>query len=98
MAEDLAGVVDDGEPGHHPKWREVNIRAELPGWHRFPPATDWLQRHGPVAAAPGEEDLEAIFARFLDERQHATGDQPLSQQQKDDLFGQFERWEKSQAR
>jgi TRAP-type uncharacterized transport system substrate-binding protein len=31
------------EPGHHPKWREVNIMAELPGWRRFPPAEQWLQ-------------------------------------------------------
>jgi uncharacterized protein len=85
------------QPGHHPKWHEVNIMAELPGWHRFPPAADWLQRNAQVAAAPGEEDLKTIFARFLDERQRVTGGQPLSQQQKDDLFGQFERWEKSQA-
>jgi uncharacterized protein len=85
------------QPGHNPKWQEVNLRAELPGWRRFPAAADWLQRNAPVAAAPGDADLKAIFARFLDERQRATGGQPLSPQQKDDLFGQFERWEKSQS-
>src|SRR5205085_581343 len=26
------------DPGHHPKWHEVSITAELPGWRRFPPA------------------------------------------------------------
>jgi uncharacterized protein len=86
------------QPGHHPKWHEVNIVAEVPGWRRFPAAADWLHRNAPIAAAPGEEDLRTIFAHFLDERQRATGGQPLSQQQKDDLFGQFERWEKSQVR
>jgi uncharacterized protein len=86
------------EPGHHPKWREVNIAAELPGWRRFPPAADWLQRNTQVAGVPNERDLRAIFARFIEERQQASGGPPLSQQQKDDLFGQFERWEKSQAR
>jgi uncharacterized protein len=86
------------QPGHHPKWHEVNIMAEVPGWRRFPPAADWLRRNAAVAAAPGQDDLKAIFARFLDERQRATGGQPLSQQQKDDLFGQFEHWEKSQVR
>src|SRR5216684_3189546 len=25
-------------PGHHPKWRDVNLAAELPGWRRYPPA------------------------------------------------------------
>jgi uncharacterized protein len=85
-------------PGHYPKWREVNIAAELPGWRRFPPAAAWLQSNAPVASAPSEQDLKSIFARFIEERQQAAGSAPLSQQQKDDLFGQFERWEKSQTR
>jgi uncharacterized protein len=85
-------------PGHDPKWREVNIAAELPGWHRFPPAAEWLQRNTQVSAAPSEQDLKAIFARFIDERQQASGGTPLSQQQKDELFGQFEQWQKGQAR
>ncbi len=85
-------------PGHHPKWREVNIAAELPGWRRFPAAAQWLQRNAPVAASPNQQDLKAIFARFIDERQQATGGTPMSQQQKEELFGQFENWQKGQAR
>lgn len=85
-------------PGHDPKWREVNIAAELPGWQRFPPAADWLQRNTQTSAAPSEQDLKAIFARFIDQRQQASGQTPLTQRQKDELFGQFERWQKGQAR
>ncbi|HTV44030.1 MAG TPA: TAXI family TRAP transporter solute-binding subunit [Stellaceae bacterium] len=85
-------------PGHDPKWREVNIAAELPGWHRFPPAADWLSRNAQVTSVPSEQDLKAIFARFIDERQQASGAAPLTQQQKDQLFGQFEEWQKGQAR
>jgi uncharacterized protein len=84
------------QPGHYPKWHEVDLAAELSGWRRFPAAADWLERHAPAAAAPSEEELKAIFARFLDERQRATGGAPLSPQQKDALFQQFERWQKSQ--
>jgi uncharacterized protein len=86
------------EPGHHPKWREVNITAELPGWHRFPPAEQWLQRNVQVASAPNLQDLRSIFSRFIDERQQASGGPPLTQQQKDELFGQFELWQKGQLR
>jgi uncharacterized protein len=86
------------EPGHHPKWHEVNIMAELPGWRRFPPAEQWLQRNAPVAAAPNLQDLKAIFSRFIDERQQATGGPPMTQQEKDQLFGQFEAWQKGQIR
>jgi TRAP-type uncharacterized transport system substrate-binding protein len=84
-------------PGHHPKWREVNIAAELPGWRRFPPAAAWLQSNAQVAATPNEQDLKSIFARFIDERQQATGGTPLTQQQKDELFGQFQQWQKGKT-
>jgi uncharacterized protein len=94
----FAGFQSLLEPGHHPKWREVNINAEFSGWRRFPPAEQWLQRNTHVAAAPNLEDLRAIFAHFLDERQKAIGSTPLSQQEKDKLFGQFEVWQKNQAR
>jgi hypothetical protein len=31
------------QPPRHPKWREVNLTAEVPGWTRFQPAQDgWL--------------------------------------------------------
>lgn len=86
------------DPGHHPKWHEVNIMAELPGWRRFPPAEQWLQRNAPVASAPNLQDLKAIFSRFIDERQEATGGPAMTQQEKDQLFGQFEAWQKGQLR
>jgi uncharacterized protein len=84
------------QPPHHPKWSEVNLAAELPGWKRFPPAAAWLQRNA-VAAAPqlDEKTLRTIFAKFLDERSKAAGSQVLSLQQKDELFDQFERWQES---
>src|ERR1700716_4081187 len=32
-------------PSRHPKWREVNLSAEMPGWVRFKPAAEWLAPH-----------------------------------------------------
>jgi len=86
------------EVGHHPKWREVNITAELPGWRRFPPAQQWLQRNARMDAASNILDLKAIFSRFIDERQQATGGRPMTQREKDQLFGQFELWQRGQPR
>jgi uncharacterized protein len=86
------------DPGHHPKWHEVNITAELPGWRRFPPAEQWLQRNTQVAAAPNLQDLRSIFSRFIDERQQASGGPPLTPEEKNQLFGQFELWQKGQVR
>ena len=80
------------QPGHHPKWHEVNIMAELPGWRRFPPATQWLRRNAQVAVAPDIERLKANFSRYIGERQQASGSPPLTQQEKEKLFDQFKRW------
>jgi len=44
----------------------------------------------------GPQDMKAVFERFLDERLKATG-AGMSQQQKDELFSQFERWQTQSA-
>ncbi len=77
--------------GRHPKWAEVNLAAELPGWERFAPAERWLEEHNrkrPVAVAENELLLE--FQRFL--QQSNLGEAPASQASKDALFEEFERW------
>jgi uncharacterized protein len=86
------------EPGHHPKWHEVNLAAELPGWRRFPPADQWLKSNANVAAKMSPQDFKAIFSRFVDERRQLGGGGALTQQQKDDLFKQFERWQSEQKK
>jgi len=84
------------EPGHHPKWQEVNLAAEVPGWRRYPPAEQWLQRNLQVAKAPNPEELLTMFARFVDERRESTGGTPMTQQEKHDLFQQYQRWQTGQ--
>ena len=32
------------KPPRHPKWQEVDLGKELPGWQRFQAAQDWLQQ------------------------------------------------------
>jgi TRAP transporter TAXI family solute receptor len=37
-------------PGRHPKWKDVNLSATVPGWERLKAAQDWLDAHrGPTA-------------------------------------------------
>jgi uncharacterized protein len=40
------------KPPRHPKWREVNIAATLPGWQRFEAAQAWLDNQQRVEAQP----------------------------------------------
>ena len=86
------------EPGHHPKWDEVNLAAEVPGWQRYAPADQWLRRNMRVAKGPTPEMLRTMFSRFLDECREAIGAGAMSQWDKDALFQQFQSWERSQPR
>lgn len=86
------------EPGHHPKWQEVNITTELPGWRRYPPAEQWLRRNVEVARPPSPDDLKAMFAQYIDERRRATGGAPMTEREKEALFQQYHRWESGQSR
>jgi uncharacterized protein len=78
---------------HHPKWREVNLAAELPHWRRFAPAEDWIRRNGAAPVAMSDDKLRQIFTEFLDEHSKASGSPTLTAEQKDELYDQFRRWQ-----
>lgn len=79
----------------HPKWKEVNLAATLPGWKRFAPAQEILDS-APVSTADGER-LKNDFDRFLSSLPDASGQSGKpSQEQRDELFRKFLEWEGSQ--
>jgi hypothetical protein len=84
------------ERDRNPKWQEVDLNAELPGWHRFAPADAWLKRNAVAAAGPSEQQMREIFSRFIDERSRTTG-RTLTAEQKNELFSEFKRWDGAQA-
>lgn len=78
------------QPPRHPKWREVNLAAQVPGWQRFDAAEQWLRQ---AAAAPAAEDrLRQQFRAFVEQHTKSTGGTPLTRQRQDELFDQFLRW------
>ena len=48
------------QPPRHPKWREVNLTAEVPGWTRFQPAQDWLVEQTTAGKAASATELGSI--------------------------------------
>ena len=72
----------------HPKWKDVNLAAKVPGWTRFPPAQDDLARQ--VATGHSDENLRAQFAAFVAK---AGVKGPLSDAQTGVLFRQFLDWQ-----
>jgi TRAP-type uncharacterized transport system substrate-binding protein len=61
-------------PPRHPRWRDLDLRADLPGWPRHPAAVGWLRRNPAATSAVGatmpepERDLRdqyQLFEEFL---------------------------------
>jgi uncharacterized protein len=72
---------------YHPKWREVNIGATLPGWSRFDAAQAWLDRHAQQASADDQDSL-AEFRQFMARQGRAN----LSQEELAKLYAEFQEW------
>jgi uncharacterized protein len=52
----FAKIGEFQKPPHHPKWREVNITATLPGWTQFAAAREWVDNLRKTA--PNEKQLD----------------------------------------
>ncbi len=83
-------------PPRHPKWRDVNLAATVPGWTRLSAASDMLDQLAAQAEAAAATNAQAnaqassAFASFL----QANGGANLNAQQRDALFRQFEQWQR----
>ena len=83
-------------PSRHPKWREVNLSAEMPGWVRFKPAAEWLAAHRnqAVSAKPDTLDqsspeLRVAFEKFMQNYASSSGRNTLSTKEREMLFARF---------
>lgn len=84
----------------HPKWREVNLAAEMPGWMRFKPAADWLATHRNQAVAANSggsldassSDPRQAFDKFVQNYTASTGRSTLSAKERELLFAKFEKF------
>jgi len=72
-------------PGFHPKWKDINLNARVPGLTRFPAAQEWLDKTG--APAPTAETRGS--------GQAATGPTTAEEQR---LYQEFLQWRRQHAR
>jgi uncharacterized protein len=72
----------------HPKWKDVNLGAVLPGWTRVPAAEAWLAR----ASAQRREALQSQFAEFLQAERQVKSSDISDPERKRKLFDEFQAW------
>jgi TRAP-type uncharacterized transport system substrate-binding protein len=80
------------KPPFHPKWKEINLAAKVPGWTRFPVAEQMLARMQSQTAA-ATTNIDPNFARTQAARA-APGDRAEQER----LFQQFLEWSRQRAR
>ena len=78
------------KPPRHPKWKEVNLAANLKGWNRFPAAQDWLEK---IAAQQAATRVDTNLAR-----QQAARAAPNNAAEQERLFQQFLEWSKARQK
>jgi TRAP transporter TAXI family solute receptor len=78
------------QPPFHPKWRDINLAATVPGWKRFSVAEQQLQLKATTAGDTTERD----FRLFL----RQTGAVPKGEVDREALFQSFLTWRERQGR
>lgn len=84
-------LADFQKAPRHPKWREANLAAVLPGWKRFEGADEWLRKRDTMAQ--GERDQ---FNQFLAGRREKAASLPS--EERDRLFQEFLAWKARERR
>ena len=78
------------QPPRHPKWRDVNLAATVPGWTRWPVADEMLKR----MRKDDPQVASTEFGAFLKNKGPAAAN--LSPDQRDALFREFLQWRDKQ--
>jgi uncharacterized protein len=89
------GKIDQFQDGaRHPKWSEINIAAEVPGWTRFRPAADWIAAEDRKVATANSAPQFADTVKVLVEEYIAqSGSQKtFSNGEREKLVDEFLRW------
>jgi TRAP-type uncharacterized transport system substrate-binding protein len=78
------------QPPFHPRWRDVNLAATVPGWTRFSVAEEMLQR---TPQNPSQQALD--FQAYISREVRAA---PRNEVERDALFRKFLLWQEQQRK
>jgi TRAP-type uncharacterized transport system substrate-binding protein len=83
-------------PPYHPKWKSVNLAANVPGWTRYIVAEEQLKQTAGVKQTAGAKQPPPIAASF--DRQKTRPGSPGDSGDQEKLFQQFLEWSKKQGK
>ncbi|HKD28151.1 MAG TPA: TAXI family TRAP transporter solute-binding subunit [Xanthobacteraceae bacterium] len=80
------------QPPFHPRWRDVNLAATVPGWTRFSVAEEMLQRPA-QGSSESDQAMARDFQTYMSREVRAA---PRSDAELDALFRRFVIWREQQ--
>ena len=80
---------------HHPKWRDINLAANVAGWKRFKPAEEWLNAH--KTRTSDSKPVRTAFEEFIKAYRKSNPDSGLDDAQVETLTVKFFEWWDSQG-
>lgn len=81
------------QPPFHPRWRDVNLAATVPGWTRFAASDDMLQHV--AQAVPDQPPSFQDFQTYLNQQVRAA---PRNEAEREAMFRQFMTWRQQQRK
>jgi uncharacterized protein len=86
------------EPHRHPKWRDINLAATVPGWTRWSVAEEMLSRmqKDPRVAEFQEKDM-TTGQSWSSLKHQGPAVMNLTREQRETLYYEFLQWQKRRS-
>jgi uncharacterized protein len=86
-------IADFQKPPRHPKWKEANLTAVVPGWKRHEAAEEWIGKN----LQPKSDAERKQFEEYLGS-QRGPRAQAFAPEQREQLFEEFLKWRQTRGR
>ena len=86
-------IADFQKAPRHPKWKEANLTAVLPGWKRHEAAEEWIAKN----LQPKSDAERKQFEEYLGSQRGGRA-QAFAPEQRDQLFEEFLKWRQTRDR
>jgi TRAP transporter TAXI family solute receptor len=85
-------IEDFRKPPRHPKWKEANLTAVVPGWKRHDAAEEWIAKN----LQPKSDAERRQFEEYLGSQRGRA--QAFAPEQREQLFEEFLKWRQARER
>jgi TRAP transporter TAXI family solute receptor len=87
-------IADFQKKPRHPKWKEANLAAVVPGWKRHDAAEEWLAKNRMPAVSNERQQFDA----YMTAQRGQTAVNSFAPQERERLFEDFLRWKQARER